>query len=134
MSISNSTRASAHVSITGAFLDRADSQFNRRISGVEGKEHTYRKTEQKVHKLSKKDQNSGKKFTSTAQEIYSSVSSTFNELVDLTHNRLNPFALASLNSSQHSSYNNLDLKRHQNYFNQMMNFDNPSGSWIDRQV
>jgi hypothetical protein len=134
MSISNSTRAIAHVSITSALFGQSDSHYTRRIGQVEGKEHAYRKADKKVQEASKKSPNDGKNYSSAAQEIYNKVSNTFNELVDLTNQRLSPLAFASINSAPHSKFNNVDLKRHQNYFNQMMNHDTPSGSWIDKSV
>lgn len=51
--------------------------------------------------------------------------------MDLTSKRLNPLSISSIHSEPESKFNNIDLKRHQDYFNQMMNFDTPSGSWID---
>ncbi len=135
MSISNSTRAIAHVSYTGALASQSDSRFDRRIGQVEGKENAYRKSEERVESATKKAyKETGNSFSSAAQEIYSTVSSTFEELVQLTHQRLNPLAFANINASPNSRFNNVDLKRHQNYFNQMMNFDTPSGSWIDTKV
>jgi len=132
MSINNSTRAVAQVSVTSAVLGLPDSQYKRRIGQVEEKNYSYQKDEQKIQSLSKKArQNSTNSFSSAAQEIYTTVSGTFNELVNLTSHRLNPVAFANLNAAPSSSFNNVDLKRHQNYFNQMMNFDTPVGSWID---
>lgn len=132
MSISNSTRAIAHVSVTSALLGLNDSQYKRRIVQVEGKEHSYRKSEQQVQNAAEKTQDdNSNSFSSAAHEIYSTVSSTFHELMDLTQHRLNPIAFSKINSASKTSFNNVDLKRHQNYFNQMMNFDTPSGNWVD---
>lgn len=132
MSINNSTRAVGHVTITSSLLSLKDSTNTRRVHGVEGKSQTYEKAEQKVYSANNKpQQENSKQFTNAAQEIYSSVSNSFNELVNLTHQRLNPIALAGLHLAPSSKFNNIDLKRHQNYFNQMMNFDTPSGSWVD---
>ena len=134
MSISNTTRAIAHVSVTSASLGLNDSQYKRRIEQVEGKVHSYRKADQKVKESAKKSHNSGQNFTSTAHELYSNVSNTFNELVNLTQQRLSPLAYVNINTAPDSKFNNVDLKRHQNYFNQMMRYDNPSGTWIDTRI
>lgn len=134
MSISNPTRAKAPVSITSALQGQSDFQFKRRIGKVEGKDYTYHNITENVFETSEKSKNRGKNFTSTTQEIYSSASSTFNELVELTQHRLNPIAFTNLNSAPESSFNNVDLKRHQNYFDQMMRYNNPSGSWIDLNI
>lgn len=132
MSINNSTRSIAHVSVTSALLGLNNSQYKRSVEQVESKVHAYRKAEHIVQGSSKKtEQETVHSYSSVAHEIYSSVSNTFNELAHLAQHRLNPLAFVNSNATPVSESNNVDLKRHQYYFNQMMSFDSPSGSWID---
>jgi len=106
--------------------------LKRRISQISEKKSIYSNTEQKVvsTKERKKDDNQ-QSYGSAAQDIYSSITNSYDGLMDLTSKRLNPLSFSSIHSEPESKFNNIDLKRHQDYFNQMMNFDTPSGSWID---
>ena len=64
-------------------------------------------------------------FDNSAQELFYSVS-------DSSSYAHRAFRESYVNSaSSKYSHSQIDVKRHQGYFNQMMNFNNPSGSWVD---
>lgn len=106
--------------------------LKKRISQISERTKIYSNTEQKVFstKERKKDDNQ-QSYGSAAQEIYSSITNSYDGLMELANKRLNPISFSSIHLKPESKFNNIDLKRHQHYFNQMMNFDTPSGSWID---
>lgn len=106
--------------------------LKKRISQISERTKIYSNTEQKVFstKERKKDDNQ-QSYGSAAQEIYSSITNSYDGLMELANKRLNPISFSSIHLEPESKFNNIDLKRHQHYFNQMMNFDTPSGSWID---
>ena len=70
-------------------------------------------------------------FVNSAQELFNSMAQGLEDLKAFTYESINPSNFARSFSSPGTEMHQIDLKRHQNYFNQMMNFDTPSGSWID---
>ncbi|MCG8372644.1 MAG: hypothetical protein MI700_03885 [Balneolales bacterium] len=81
----------------------------------------------------KKQAGSSKFYLNVAHQLFDELTSGFEDLESATFENLHP-SLFSKKSYKSGQYNLIDLKRHQNYFDQMMNFDNPSGSWIDQNV
>lgn len=131
MSINNS-RAITHISTNNSIFRLADTDVKRKVSEVEEKKHTSRKSREGVESVQRgKDQPTKNFYSSAAEELVNKVSNRYKELAVLTQVRLNPIAFAKINTAPSSSFNNVDLKRHQNYFNSMMNYNNPAGSWVN---
>lgn len=131
MSINN-TRAISHISTNSSIIRLTDGDVKHRVSAVEEKKQTSSKSKGELYSVPEKDNQSKKNFySSAAEEIFTKVSDGYRELAALTSKRINPLAFANINSAPSSRFNNIDLKRHQNYFNHMMEFNNPSGSWVD---
>lgn len=135
MSINNDGRGSI-LAVTRTSYLNSGTVYKRSVSGVEEKHHA----EKKAH-TGAANVNSGRQRTAgdfflnnTAQEIHQTISDGFQELSFLSQQRAHPFAYVSSSSETQSDYNQRDLKRHQNYFNQIMNYENPAGSWIDVQA
>ena len=66
--------------------------------------------------------------------LFSSTDSSFNELAKLAKNRSNILSFSETSDSPNLSFNGRDIKRHQNYFDQMINFNYPSGNWVNIKV
>ena len=71
------------------------------------------------------------KFESTAQELHEVHVSTFKGLNVLGGSQFRFRNSHSYLTKPTSDYNHIDLKRHQNYFDQIIHFDRPNGSWVD---
>lgn len=105
---------------------------SKRVNNVHSNTKINRDTTQKISNPKEREKNnSNRAFKTPAQEIYSSVSNFYDELFSIPNGNLNSISFSTIHLKPESKFNNIDLKRHQDYFNQMMNFDTPSGSWID---
>ncbi len=135
MSINNDGRGSI-LAVTRTSYLNSGTVYKRSVSGVEEKQHAEKQAHSgagNVHAT--RQQPAGDFFlNNTAQEIHQTISDGFQELSFLSHQRAHPFAYVNSSSQPQSDYNQRDLKRHQNYFNQIMNYENPAGSWIDVQA
>ena len=111
---------------------RKDNILKRRINQTCETRNIHSDTVKKIFSTKKrKNENFQQSSDSSAKEIYFSITNSFDELIRMANVRPHPIFFSTINSEPTSKFNNIDLKRHQNYFNQMMNYDTPSGSWID---
>ncbi|MBO6793837.1 MAG: hypothetical protein JJ895_08005 [Balneolaceae bacterium] len=134
MSINNDGRGSM-VSVSGSSYLTTGTVYTRSVKGVEEKHQAKRQAGSTFDQVSaKQNKASGEFFRSnSAQEIHQSISDGYQELSFLTQQRAHPFAYVNSANDADSDYSQRDFKRHQNYFNQIMNYENPAGSWIDVQ-
>jgi hypothetical protein len=135
MSINNDGRGSI-LAVTRTSYLNSGTVYKRSVSGVEEKQHAENKAQSNAADVKSGRQRTAGDFflNNTAQEIHQTISDGFQELSFLSQQRAHPFAYVSSSSETQSDYNQRDLKRHQNYFNQIMNYENPAGSWIDVQA
>jgi hypothetical protein len=135
MSINNDGRGSI-LAVTRTSYLNSGTVYKRSVSGVEEKQHAEKKAQSDAADVKSGRQRTAGDFflNNTAQEIHQTISDGFQELSFLSQQRAHPFAYVSSSSETQSDYNQRDLKRHQNYFNQIMNYENPAGSWIDVQA
>ncbi|MCR9133479.1 MAG: hypothetical protein NXI08_12915 [bacterium] len=135
MSINNDGRSSIMAVSRTSYLN-SGTVYKRSVSGVEEKQHAERNVKSGIGELSSDRRKSTGNFfiNNSAQEIHQTISDGFQELSFLSQKRAHPFAYVNSSSDAQSDYNQRDLKRHQNYFNQIMNYENPAGSWVDVQA
>lgn len=135
MSISNTNRTSPYVPMPGDQTLVVYKQTARPVNDVQPKQQHKREEVRQPQWTQKSTSNTPPPFyINIAQEMYHKMSGGFNDGRSLTFERLNPNSFSSTFSSTEQEYPQVEVKRHQQYFNQMMNYDNPLGRWVDVQA
>lgn len=125
MSINNSYRLASYDNLYVRNQAEQSQQKARVVSEVKHTRFTF-------------EENSPEQTTNTSQS--SSYESYFaNSAQELFYTSSNTIASGAQRFRHTASFKEakstqLDEKRHQNYFNQIMNFERPSGNWVDVQV
>ena len=70
-------------------------------------------------------------YSNTAHEMYHGAYAGYENLRNFSYRSVNPGSFSKSFYSPSTSYNRIDAKRHQNYFDSMMNYDTPKGAWVD---
>ena len=133
MSINNSYRVTVQSGVVAPTRTVEGLPKNRIVTEVNPKTLTYKEstTSQSTEKLNSSFETESL-FSNTAQELFYNGAEATKTVNPFAYNRFQNPVFSSASSADTS--NQVEVKRHQNYFNQIMNFENPVGSWIDRRV
>lgn len=125
MSINNSYRLASYDNLYVRNQAEQGQQKARVVSEVQHTRFTLEEHSTDNLKNTSKTNSYESSFTNAAQELFYTSSNT---IASGSQRFRHTASFKEAKSTQ------LDEKRHQNYFNQIMNFERPSGNWVDVQV